>query len=132
MIRLLIAPARRIGAFGLTAAAVLCATFGASDHACAQAWPSKPVRVVVTLSPGSTSDMLARVVSEQLGKLLGQSFVVENRPGAGGVVAAEVKTLAGQTAHATDEIGRKITAIALDPDGRFPDRNPADNVWNSR
>ncbi len=54
-----------------------------------QAWPTKPVRVVVTLSPGSTSDILARVVAEQMSKSLGQSFVVENRPGAGGNIAGD-------------------------------------------
>ncbi len=60
-----------------------------TPQALAQAWPSKPVRVVVTLSPGSTSDILARVVSEQMGKSLGQAFVVENRPGAGGNIAGD-------------------------------------------
>ena len=53
-------------------------------------WPTKPVRLLVTLSPGSTSDILARTVADQLSKSLGQSFVVENRPGAGGNIAGEV------------------------------------------
>lgn len=52
-----------------------------------EAYPSKPVRVVVTASPGAASDLLARAVSEQMAKSTGQSFVVENRPGAGGNVA---------------------------------------------
>ena len=47
------------------------------------------MRVVVTLSPGSTSDILARVVSEQMSKSLGQAFVIENRPGAGGNIAGD-------------------------------------------
>lgn len=53
-------------------------------------WPTKPVRLLVTLSPGSTSDILARTVADQLSKSLGQSFVVENRPGAGGNIAGDV------------------------------------------
>ena len=81
---------RRIGAIaGLTAVSALSVALCLPGQAGAQTWPAKPVRVVVTLSPGSTSDILARVVSEQLGKSLGQSFVVENRPGAGGNIAGE-------------------------------------------
>jgi tripartite-type tricarboxylate transporter receptor subunit TctC len=55
----------------------------------AQNWPSKPVKIVVTLSAGSTSDILARIIADQLTKSLGQPFVIENRPGAGGNVAGE-------------------------------------------
>ena len=53
--------------------------------ACAQdAWPAKPVRVVVPYVPGAMGDVVARLLSENLGKELAQAFVVENRPGAGG------------------------------------------------
>jgi tripartite-type tricarboxylate transporter receptor subunit TctC len=55
--------------------------------AVAQTYPERPVRIVVTLSPGSTSDILARVVGDQMSKGLGQPVVIENRPGAGGNVA---------------------------------------------
>lgn len=50
----------------------------------ADAWPTKTVRIVVPFGPGSTPDLLARLIAERLGKKLGQSFIVENRPGAGG------------------------------------------------
>ena len=60
-----------------------------SQKSFAQNWPSKPVKVVVTLSAGSTSDILARIICEQLTRNLGQSFIVENRPGAGGNIAGE-------------------------------------------
>jgi len=76
----------RIAAFTLTTIALLA---GLPAFAQAPAWPAKPVRVVVTLSPGSTSDILARVVGEQMGKSLGQAFVIENRPGAGGNIAGD-------------------------------------------
>jgi len=52
--------------------------------ALAQDWPSRSVTVVVPLGAGTASDVAARVVMEQVGKQLGQSFVIENRPGAGG------------------------------------------------
>ncbi len=76
----------RIAAFTLTTIALLA---GLPAFAQAPAWPAKPVRLVVTLSPGSTSDILARVVGEQMGKSLGQAFVIENRPGAGGNIAGD-------------------------------------------
>jgi len=49
-------------------------------------WPSKPIRVIVPLTPGSASDVMARIVTEQLSKELGQPTVVENRPGAGNTI----------------------------------------------
>lgn len=56
----------------------------------AQAWPSKPVRVVVPFAPGGTADTLGRLVTTRLGETFKETFVVENRGGAGGVVGSEL------------------------------------------
>jgi tripartite-type tricarboxylate transporter receptor subunit TctC len=62
---------------------------GSAIGALAQAYPVKPVRVLVTFAAGGAVDVLGRIMAQQLSSALGQSFVVENRPGAGGLVALE-------------------------------------------
>jgi tripartite-type tricarboxylate transporter receptor subunit TctC len=57
--------------------------------AAAQPYPAKPVKLIVPLAAGGTGDTLSRVVSEEMGKILRQAFVVENRPGSGGIIGTE-------------------------------------------
>jgi tripartite-type tricarboxylate transporter receptor subunit TctC len=58
--------------------------------AAAQGYPAKTVRVIVPSSPGDGADILARAMSTKLSEAMRQPFVVENRPGAGGVVGSEM------------------------------------------
>jgi tripartite-type tricarboxylate transporter receptor subunit TctC len=56
----------------------------------AQAWPSRPVRLIVPFAPGGTADTLGRLVAQKLGEQLKASFIVENRAGAGGAIGSEL------------------------------------------
>jgi tripartite-type tricarboxylate transporter receptor subunit TctC len=70
----------------IIAAALAVATIAA---AAAEQFPSRPVKIVVGFPPGSTPDLVTRAVAERMGPALGQSVVVENRPGAGSTIATE-------------------------------------------
>jgi tripartite-type tricarboxylate transporter receptor subunit TctC len=69
-----------------TALGALCLTAGA---AMAQTWPAKPISLVVPFPPGGTTDVLARALGEKLGQALGQTVIVENKPGAGATLGAD-------------------------------------------
>ena len=60
----------------------------ASTNVTAQTWPTKPLRVIVTFAPGGSSDIVARLVAIPLQSELGQSIIVDNKPGAGGTIGA--------------------------------------------
>src|SRR5690242_15616322 len=68
-------------------AALLLFALGAPTHAAD--YPARPVMLVVAFTPGGPSDVLARIVGKKMEQLLGAPFVIENRPGAGGNIAAE-------------------------------------------
>ena len=80
---------RMLASLALVLAAALPAT--------AQTWPSRPVTIVAPYAAGGGADLIARLMAQKLGERLGQSFVVENRLGAGGVIAAN------SVAHATPD-----------------------------
>ena len=76
--------------FGSLSGVLMWALFAAmSSGALAQVWPAKPIRIIVPFSPGQGSDVLARGLAQRLARTWGQPVMVENRPGANGILALE-------------------------------------------
>jgi tripartite-type tricarboxylate transporter receptor subunit TctC len=81
--------------FKITATALaVAATAVFAAPAWAQNYPTKPVRIIAPFAPGGGTDFIARVAAQKLGEAMGQQFLVDNRPGAGGALGAEMGTKA--------------------------------------
>ena len=94
----------------------------AATVATAQAWPTKPVRIMVGASPGGGTDIIARLLAEKLGETFKQPFVVENRPGASNTIAADITAKAppdGTTllvaTNTAQAIAPHLLKLAYDP-----------------
>jgi tripartite-type tricarboxylate transporter receptor subunit TctC len=117
--------------------AVVLACLAAIGGANADQWPSKPIRVIVPLSPGSAADIVPRIVFDQVAAQLGQSIVIENRPGASGTIGARAVATAepdGYTllAHSSAHIIAPSTVANLpyDPIKDFAAVAPLVNLPN--
>ena len=100
-----------------TLAAVAAPTFAQSD------WPSRPIRIILPSGPGGTSDIFMRLLSDNVSKTLGQPVVVDNKPGAGGTLAATLAAQADPDGYtlmmnsvATHAIGPAMYKLKFDPE----------------
>jgi tripartite-type tricarboxylate transporter receptor subunit TctC len=91
----------------------LCLAVGAGTAAAQDKYPSKPVKIIVPYAPGGATDIVSRILGEQLRVILGQSFVTENKPGAFGIVGIEEMARARPDGH-TLFIGN-VTTNAITP-----------------
>ncbi len=82
-----------------------------ASHANAQSWPSRPVKLIVPGGPGTPADVAARAVSDIVAKKLGQSLVVENRPGAQGVLGMQALVKAESDGYTIGLINLQLAAI---------------------
>ena len=67
----------------------MCLTAGAALAQTSDKYPSRPVKIIVPYAPGGATDIVARILADQMSKRLGQSFYVESKPGAFGIIAIE-------------------------------------------
>ena len=74
----------------LIAAAIAAAVVAVAGAAAAQPYPSRPIRLIVTFPPGGSTDILARAMGQKFTEMWGQQVVIENRPGAGGIIGTEL------------------------------------------
>ena len=106
------------------AALAACVLLYAAAPAVAQTYPSRPIHLIVAYSAGGTGDVIARILADKLGAALGQSIVVENRPGASGAIGAHMVIAAAPDGHVlllgqTGEISINqhwLKNIGYDPD----------------
>jgi len=92
---------------------VCLAAMAGLQPALAQDWPTRTVTIVVPLGAGSASDIMARVVADQLSKQLKATFIVENRPGAGGTIGSGVVARSAPDGYTVLAYGALATANAL-------------------
>lgn len=100
----------------IAAVSVALAVVGAAhaqDASKSRAWPTKPIRLVVPFTPGSASDVLGRIVGIRLTEIYGQQLVIDNRPGAGGLIGSELVKHAAPDGYTLAMVGQPHLSNAL-------------------
>jgi len=125
---------RRRPALALAAASALAALLPATSQA--QAWPAKPIRLVIPFPAGGATDIVGRLLAQKLGAALGQQVVIDNKPGAGGTIGADLVAKAPGDGHtlllatsSTHSIGPALNPKM--PYDAFKDFAPVAHVANA-
>ena len=104
-------------------ACLALAALFASASAVAQAWPSKPIRVIVPFPPGATMESVVRLLSEPLSKSLGQPIIVENKPGAGTVIGVDAAAKSAPDGYTFVSVANSFTVnVTLVPKSPYDPR----------
>ena len=94
--------------------AVLSMAFALAGAAHAQdRWPTKPIRMVVPFTPGAASDVLGRILAQRLSEIYGQQVVIDNRPGAGGLIGSDLVRHAAPDGYTLAMVGQPHLSNAL-------------------
>src|SRR5262245_56106272 len=104
-------------AIRVAVAACLCLALGGSP---ASAYPDRPIRLIVSFPPGGSSDAIARMLQPRVERLLGQPIVIENKPGAGGMIAIDVVAKAAPDGHTIGLSGIGALGTNLGLQGKMP------------
>src|SRR5262245_16206579 len=94
------------------AAALVALALAGGAHA-QDRWPTKPIRMVVPFTPGAASDVLGRIVGQRLSEIYGQQIVIDNRPGAGGLIGSELVKHAAPDGYTLAMVGQPHLSNAL-------------------
>ena len=94
--------------------------FAMFSSAHAQTWPARPVRIIAPFAAGGSADLLGRITAGKLSESMGQSFIVENRPGAGGVLGSELVARSAPDGYTLLVSGVASHAVAPALSPKFP------------
>jgi tripartite-type tricarboxylate transporter receptor subunit TctC len=101
---------RRAGAFVAGAAIAFSAVLSLSGFAGAQSYPTRPVRIIIPYGAGGIADVTMRMVAEKLSEKLGQQFIIDNRPGAAGIIGIKAAISSPPDGYTLVMIGGGLTA----------------------
>ena len=95
--------------FFCTAAMLACGSLSlATPAVAADAWPNQPIKLLVGFAPGGANDIVARIIAKELQQSLGETVVVDNKPGAGGLIASEAVAKAQKAAGMAERTDTRL------------------------
>lgn len=96
----------------VTNALIVCSVLGVVGTCAAQPYPTRPIRMMLPQTPGSTTDLLGRIIFTRMSDQFGKQIVVDNRPGAGGTLGMEIAARAAPDGYTLTAVAASMLAIA--------------------